>query len=86
MAKPCACDYLTGVACAVLWDAMDRNCHFGARGGVLVEVVWDGLPEWVRVPYMKACLPCVVVFPSSSGLVESAVNLPGPPGKPKYLV
>ena len=23
--------------------------------------------------------------PSSSGLVESAVNLPGPPGKPKYF-
>ena len=28
----------------------------------------------------------VVGCPSSSGLVESAVNLPGPPGKPKYLV
>lgn len=25
------------------------------------------------------------VFPSSSGLVESAVNLPGPPGKPEYF-
>ena len=24
------------------------------------------------------------VFPSSSGPVKSAVNLPGPPGKPKY--
>ena len=29
---------------------------------------------------------CVVGCPSSSGLVESAVNLPGPPGKPKYSV
>ena len=31
---------------------------------------------------------CVLVdcFPSSGGLVESDVNLPGPPGKPKYLV
>ena len=28
----------------------------------------------------------VVGFPSSNGLVESAVNLPGPPGKPKYSV
>lgn len=28
----------------------------------------------------------VGVYPSSSGLVESAVNLPGPPGKPKYSV
>ena len=26
----------------------------------------------------------VAVSPSSSGLVESAVNLPGPPGKPEY--
>jgi hypothetical protein len=25
-----------------------------------------------------------LVFPSSSELVEFAVNLPGPPGKPKY--
>ena len=24
-------------------------------------------------------------FPSSSGLVESAVNLPGPSGKPEYF-
>ena len=29
---------------------------------------------------------CVVVFPSSSGPVKSAVNLPGPPGKPEYPV
>ena len=29
---------------------------------------------------------CVLWCPSSSGLVESAVNLPGPPGKPKYSV
>ena len=28
----------------------------------------------------------VVGFPSSNGLVESVVNLPGPPGKPKYSV
>ena len=27
----------------------------------------------------------VAVSPSSSGPVESAVNLPGPPGKPKYF-
>lgn len=25
-------------------------------------------------------------FPSSSGPVESAVNLPGPPGKPEYFL
>jgi hypothetical protein len=28
----------------------------------------------------------VTVSPSSSGPVESAVNLPGPPGKPEYLL
>ena len=27
----------------------------------------------------------VTVSPSSSGPVESAVNLPGPPGKPEYF-
>ena len=30
-------------------------------------------------------LPCMV-FPSSSGPVKSAVNLPGPPGKPEYFL
>ena len=28
----------------------------------------------------------LVVFPSSSGLLESAVNLPGPPGKAEYFL
>jgi hypothetical protein len=26
------------------------------------------------------------VFPSSTGPVKSRVNLPGPPGKPKYFL
>ena len=29
---------------------------------------------------------CVVVFPSSSAFVEGAVNLAGPPAKPKYFL
>ena len=33
----------------------------------------------------SVCAPVGDVAPSSSGLVESAVNLPGPPGKPEYL-
>ena len=33
----------------------------------------------------NAC-PVVTMSPSSSGPVESAVNLPGPPGKPEYLL
>jgi hypothetical protein len=48
--------------------------------------VWDGRPEWVRVPYAKAVLVWRGGVPSSSELVEFAVNLPGPPGKPKYFL
>ena len=33
----------------------------------------------------NSILSCVVP-PSSSGPVKSAVNLPGPPGKPKYYL
>ena len=33
---------------------------------------------------MKTMACRLLGCPSSSGLVESAVNLPGPPGKPKY--
>jgi hypothetical protein len=35
-------------------------------------------------PVDENMLPAVELSPSSSGLVESAVNLPGPPGKPEY--
>ena len=38
-------------------------------------------------PVRENCVCChVVVFSSSSELVEFAVNLPGPPGKPKYFL
>ena len=36
-------------------------------------------------PVDENMLPAVELSPSSSGPVESAVNLPGPPGKPEYL-
>ena len=36
-------------------------------------------------PVTENMLPAVAVSPSSSGPVESAVNLPGPPGKPEYF-
>jgi hypothetical protein len=32
----------------------------------------------------ESCVSLLVVFPSSSELVEFAVNLAGPPVKPKY--
>jgi hypothetical protein len=38
----------------------------------------------VRAPYAKTLHMVWTVLPSSSELVEFAVNLPGPPGKPKY--
>ena len=52
---------------------------------VLVEVAWDGLSGEGESPVDENMLPAVAVSPSSSGPVESAVNLPGPPGKPEYF-
>ena len=37
-------------------------------------------------PVRENLIPVLLCFPSSSGPVESAVNLPGPPGKPEYLL
>jgi hypothetical protein len=37
-------------------------------------------------PVDENAFPVVTMSPSSSGPVESAVNLPGPPGKPEYLL
>ena len=52
---------------------------------VLGEVAWDGLSVEGESPVTENMLPAVAVSPSSSGPVESAVNLPGPPGKPEYF-
>jgi hypothetical protein len=52
---------------------------------VLVEVAWDGLSVEGESPVGENMLSVVAVSPSSSGPVESAVNLPGPPGKPEYF-
>ena len=52
---------------------------------VLGEVAWDGLSGEGESPVTENMLPAVAVSPSSSGPVESAVNLPGPPGKPEYF-
>ena len=51
---------------------------------VLVEVAWDGLSGEGESPVGENMCSAVAVSPSSSGPVESAVNLPGPPGKPEY--
>ena len=53
---------------------------------MLVEVAWDGLSVEGESPVDENMLSVVKLFPSSSGPVESAVNLPGPPGKPEYFL
>ena len=52
---------------------------------VLVEVAWDGLSVEGESPVTENSAAFVELSPSSSGPVESAVNLPGPPGKPEYF-
>ena len=77
----------------------DRGCACGVVGCNVSDTVMSGRvccvvsgsglgwPAGVgESPVREDHAPCVVVFPSSSGPVKSAVNLPGPPGKPKYSV
>ena len=52
---------------------------------VLVEVAWDGLSVEGESPVDENSTAFVKCSPSSSGPVKSAVNLPGPPGKPEYF-
>jgi hypothetical protein len=52
---------------------------------VLGEVAWDGLSVEGESPVTENITASVELSPSSSGPVESAVNLPGPPGKPEYF-
>ena len=56
---------------------MRKQCV--SRGGLGWSVV-EG-----ESPVGESVLSVVTVSPSSSGPVESAVNLPGPPGKPEYF-
>jgi hypothetical protein len=73
--------------CAGLWDL---SCWLYPAGGQLESVVVSGSGlGWPAVdgesPVRENPIPALMVFPSSSGPVESAVNLPGPPGKPEYF-
>ena len=56
---------------------MRKQCV--SRGGLGWSVV-EG-----ESPVGESVLSVVTVSPSSSGPVESAVNLPGPSGKPEYF-
>ena len=54
----------------------------GVSGRLLERVAVVGESPVRENMSLIVCL----VFPSSSELVEFAVNLPGPPGKPKYFL
>ena len=60
-----------------------------ARAAVRKECVSRSGLGWSAVdgesPVTENIMASVGLFPSSSGPVESAVNLPGPPGKPEYF-
>jgi hypothetical protein len=71
-----------------------RGCGDNASGSTWPEsgacvVNRSGL-GWSAVdgesPVGENCMPVLCCYPSSSGPVESAVNLPGPPGKPEYFL
>ena len=76
-----------------------RGCVCGVVGFVFSDLpVWATVIKvgvsrsglgWSVVegenPVDENSYPVVTVSPSSSGPVESAVNLPGPPGKPEYF-
>lgn len=83
-AKLHACDTRQGLRVWGCGDKLfcccrDSRVFVCVRGSGVESPAVDGespVPE--NVCNVRVC------FPSSSGLVESAVNLPGPPGKPKY--
>ena len=80
-------DNRVGVVRAVLWEDTSQ-LYLAERQSESVVVSGSGL-GWSAAdgesPVRENPAPALYQFPSSSGPVESAVNLPGPPGKPKYF-
>jgi hypothetical protein len=76
-----------GVVCAVLWGVSVPGPP--ARAGVRNRGVSRSGLGWSAVdgesPVGENITAPEEMFPSSSGPVESAVNRPGPPGKPEYF-
>lgn len=74
--------------CAVLWGVFVSGPP--AWAGVRNRGVSRSGLGWSAVdgesPVGENIMAPVEAFPSSSGPVESAVNLPGPPGKPEYFL
>ena len=60
-----------------VWAAVRKECVNRSGLGWPAVVGESPVTENITAP--------VELFPSSSGPVESAVNLPGPPGKPEYF-
>ena len=60
-----------------IWPAVIKQCV--SRSGL----GWSAVAG--ESPVDENMFPVVTVSPSSSGPVKSAVNLPGPPGKPEYF-
>ena len=56
-----------GCACGVVGCNVSDTV-MSVRGCVwLAEVVWDGLPEWVRVPYVKTMRPVLLFSRVAAG-------------------
>lgn len=87
VAKPCVCDTWQRLHAWCCGDSLDLLCQGGGW-------LWCVRSSGVESPTGEGESPVAedtsqrlgCFAPSSSGSVESAVNLPGPPGKPKYLV
>ena len=75
----CGCGVVGSVFLSPPWRAAVRK-QCVSRSGLGWSVV-EG-----ENPVGENMLSVVTGSPSSSGPVESAVNLPGPPGKPEYFL
>ena len=75
-----------GCACGVVGPAFSDPPIWAAVRKVRVSrsgLGWSAVDG--ESPVGENMNSVVAVSPSSSGPVESAVNLPGPPGKPEYF-
>ena len=76
-----------GVVYAGSWEDTSQ-LYLAERQSESVVISGSGL-GWPAVdgesPVRENPTPALYQFPSSSEPVEFAVNLPGPPGKPKYF-
>ena len=70
---------VVGITRLVLSDRRAVQCVVNRSG-----LGWSAVDG--ESPVGENCMPVLCYYPSSSGPVESAVNLPGPPGKPEYFL